>query len=331
MSRGQKALDPRYLSDLVVKTEPEAAASLAATRARANATFENLLTQNTRDNYERLWKGFARWCLEHRREPLPADHGMVIDYLQTRIDAGRAAGSLQVIVSAINFKHLEASLLLPEGRPISLFLRSARREIGRPTVKKAAAVADVTKRMADACDGEPEGLHDRALLLVNFAGGFRRGELSKCLWEHVEIDDRELRILIPKSKTDQEGRGRTTRIALQPGSPYCPGAALRAWSACLAKLEGGAASGLVFRSMKPRSFLRPLRGAALAQIVKYRAAAVGLDSTKFSGHSMRRGMVTESKRRGIPDEEIMAKTGHKSAHMLKEYTEASGRLSEGLL
>jgi integrase len=72
-----------------------------------------------------------------------------------------------------------------------------------------------------------KGLRDRALLLLGFAGAFRRSELVALDVADLQFCDSGLRAIIRKSKTDQEGQGAT--IAIARGSVACPVDAVRAW------------------------------------------------------------------------------------------------------
>jgi site-specific recombinase XerD len=64
------------------------------------------------------------------------------------------------------------------------------------------------KKMADAVEPQTlKGMRDRALLLLGFAGAFRRSELVALDVEHLTARDQGLDVLIADSETDQEGRG----------------------------------------------------------------------------------------------------------------------------
>jgi site-specific recombinase XerC len=91
-----------------------------------------------------------------------------------------------------------------------------------------------------------EGLiavRDRALLLLGFAGAFRRSELVALDYEDVEEIDAGVKVTIRRAKTDQEGAG--AKIAIVRGSLACPVAALRAW-----RNAAGITTGAVFRSVR---------------------------------------------------------------------------------
>jgi site-specific recombinase XerC len=93
-----------------------------------------------------------------------------------------------------------------------------------------------------AAGDDMKGLRDRALLLVGFAGAFRRSELVALNDEDFEETDLGFKVTIRHSKTDQEGAGQT--IAIMRGSVACPVAALKAW------LEAaGITTAAIFRSV----------------------------------------------------------------------------------
>jgi len=67
------------------------------------------------------------------------------------------------------------------------------------------------------------GTRDRAILLLGFAGAFRRSELVGLDVRDLEFCPEGLRVTLRRSKTDQEGVGRTVGIPLQPRPLDVPG------------------------------------------------------------------------------------------------------------
>jgi integrase len=118
-------------------------------------------------------------------------------------------------LAAIAKQHRNAGFESPASMKYSAVhnvIAGIRREIGtRPDAKRALAT-DELRRMVTAIPATPHGLRDRALLLIGYAGGFRRSELAAITLEHVEDTPDGLKILIPRSKTDQEGEGRLIGI-----------------------------------------------------------------------------------------------------------------------
>src|SRR5438128_10470387 len=79
-------------------------------------------------------------------------------------------------------------------------------------------------------------LRNRALVLLGFAGAFRRSELVALNVEDIEETPEGMLVMLRRSKTDQEGLGR--RVAIPRGEIACPVAALRAWLSAAGITEG---------------------------------------------------------------------------------------------
>ena len=83
------------------------------------------------------------------------------------------------------------------------------------------------------------GIRDRALLLTGFSGGLRRSELAGLLFDDMASVEEGILLTLPRSKTDQEGRGRQVAIPRGSQPSTCPVCALRAWIEA-APILGGA-------------------------------------------------------------------------------------------
>ncbi len=158
-------------------------------------------------------------------------------------------------------------------------------------------------------------VRDRALLLVGFAGAFRRSELSDVSFTDLEWVPGGIAIVLRRSKTDQERRGRRVGIGRGQGA-MCPVAALDAWLAAARIAEGP-----LFRAVSRHGQVseRRLSPEAVALVVKARVATAGLDPGRYSGHSLRAGLVTSAARDGVPTWRIREQTGHRSEAMLQRY------------
>jgi len=161
---------------------------------------------------------------------------------------------------------------------------------------------------------------DRALLLIGFAGGLRRSELVAINLADIERSARGIIIHLRRSKTDQLGAGRIIGIAFGKRR-RCPVAALDRWLT-----RSGIIDGPIFRRVDRHGNVldERLSGEAVSLIVKVRAAAAGLDSRKYSGHSLRAGFVTAAALFGMGSWQIRRQTGHSSDVMLARYIRTDG-------
>jgi integrase len=168
--------------------------------------------------------------------------------------------------------------------------------------------------MAMAGDGGLMAKRDRALLLLGFAGAFRRSELVALDVADLAEAAEGLRVTIRCSKTDQQGQGAT--IAIPRGTIACPVRAVREWLAA-----AGIAAGPVFRPVNRHGRVqqRRLSDQTVATIVKNAAARLGLDASCFSGHSLRAGFVTSAAARGASLFKLMDVTRHKKVESLRGY------------
>jgi len=161
----------------------------------------------------------------------------------------------------------------------------------------------------------PIDIRDRALLLIGFAGAFRRSELVGFDCDDVEQVRQGIVLHLRRSKTDQTGQGR--KIAIPHGrTRWCPVRHLTDWLTH-ARIEEGPLSRSIDRH--GRIACARLSGDAVAAILKKRVQAAGYDPMTFSGHSLRAGFATSAVMAGASTFKIRAQTGHKSDTMLSRY------------
>lgn len=310
---------------LVLATEPRlelGRLELVAERARDYA--RNARAANTFRAYRSDWADFTSWAEASGRQPLPADPDTVALYLTFLADVGLKASTLQRRLSAISQAHKTAGHETPtRSSKVSLVWSGIRRTIGTAQEGKAPALIEDLRAIVDAMAPRRRGqgwrmleLRDRALLLVGFAGAFRRSELVAIDVEDLDLGRAGLVIFERRSKTDQDGHGRRIGIPYGSRTDTCPVRALEAW------LEAaGIDSGAVFRRVNRHGQVldQRLSGEAVAIVVKRRAQAVGMDPHRLGGHSLRAGLATSAAAAGASERAIMNQTGHRSVTMVRRY------------
>jgi site-specific recombinase XerD len=270
---------------------------------------------STRRAYSTDFRLFEEWCATRSSSTLPASPEAVAAYLAHGVSQGAKASTLGRRVAAIRYAHKLANLPTPtDSEGVKATLRGIRRTIGTARIKKAPALADRIKAMVDCCPNRLTGKRDRALLLLGFAGAFRRSELVGLDVEHIEEISEGLRVYIAASKTDQESQG--TTIAITRGLEACPVRAVREWldASCIKH-------GAIFRPVNKAGQVsaKRLTDRSVANIVKNYAGCAGLDAKLFSGHSLRRGFLTSAAGRGASIFKMMDVSRHKSVDTLREY------------
>ena len=188
---------------------------------------------NTRLAYASNWASFTTWCSERGAVAERVDETVVAEYLNHLDEEGCAPGSIARIYSALLAKLRETTpeVWLPGLRPynIAQLLRGIRSRSTHRVVQKRALTADDAAKIAAQLGHDMEATRNRAILLVGLMGGFRRSEIVALTIEIMSMTDAGLTFFIPKSKTDQQGKGRTVGILAQENEDECPVHAMREW------------------------------------------------------------------------------------------------------
>jgi integrase len=280
-----------------------------ATGAIADLVRESL-APNTRAAYLADLAHFEGWGGR-----IPAEPETVAAYLATHADALSVA-TLNRRLAALAKVHRSHGMANPTSSElVKSVLRGLKRLKG--TAQRQAKPL-LKEDLILALDATGEGLRDvrdRALLLIGFAGGFRRSELVGLTCGDVDRVRQGMILTLRRSKTDQVGEGRKIGIPLARGR-WCPAGALEQWLA-----RSGIVQGALFRPIDRhgRIGLKPLSGGAVCLIVKERFHAIGIDPTGYSGHSLRAGLATSAAQAGVPSWKIRQQTGHASEAMLARY------------
>jgi len=269
----------------------------------------------TRRAYRSDFDLFRAWCEVKHVPALPAEAKTVAAFLAAEANRGVKASTIGRRLAAIRYAHKLAGHEPPtNSEAVKATLRGIRRTAGSAPARKAPATADRIVVMANRAGRDPKGVRDRALLLLGFAGAFRRSELVALNVEDLQFCDGGLRVTIRKSKTDQEGVGAT--IGIVSGSAACPVNAVRDWIEKLGKVDGP-----LFRPVSSAGKIsnRRLSGRAVADLVKTYARRAGLKAADFSGHSLRSGFLTSAAARGASIFKMMDVSRHKSIDTLRGY------------
>jgi integrase len=252
---------------------------------------------------------------------IPATPEMVAEYL-AKFAGVLAVATLAHRLIAIHRAHTDRGLDSPiKDRLVKRTMQGIRRTLG-VTQRQARALVkdDLVELLVQVAKQKPlKAARDKAILLLGFAGAFRRSELVALRMEDITPHAHGIELLIRRSKTDQEGEGRTVFVPLAKSEERCPVKALDRW------LElAGIGEGPLFRPVNRHDRVvrdLPLTPQSVALIVKSAVGkARGVDAAKLvSGHSLRAGFVTEAATVGMPTSAIMGQTGHKSLEMVYRY------------
>jgi integrase len=272
--------------------------------------------ENTLRGCQADWRDFCAWCEVHSLCPLPAIAETVAAYV-AECASHLKVGSIQRRLNAIAEAHKAVGLESPiHSAIVANTMKGIRRSLGTAPAQKAAALTADIQAMLDATDAGIIGARDRALILLGFAGAFRRSELVSLDVEDCAFGKDGLTVTLRRSKTDQQGAGRKIGIPYGSNPETCPVRTLQSWIE-----QAGIGNGPLFRSINRHGQVQPsgLSGIDVARVVKKLADRAGLDAAKYAAHSLRAGHATAAAIAGASERSIMNQTGHRSVQMVRRY------------
>lgn len=251
---------------------------------------------------------------------IPATPEIVAEYL-AKFAGSLAVATLAHRLIAIHRVHVERGFESPvKDRLVKRTMQGIRRTVGVAQRRVRALVKDDLLELLVAVEKQKpmKAARDKVVLLLGFAGAFRRSELVALQVEDITPHAHGLELLLRRSKTDQEGEGRTVFVPLARSDERCPVKALQRWLevACIG-------TGPLLRRVDRHDQVSEtaLTPQSVALIVKsaVRKAEGETAARHVSSHSLRAGFVTEAATVGMQTSAIMGQTGHKSLEMVFRY------------
>ena len=338
---GQRPLrGPRFQPPAVAIARDGPLADLARAVDQDLATPDH--SASTARAYANDWADFEAFCALHGLAALPAVPQTVALYLKalegrrsrspaalkaaaggSGAPAGLSLPTLRRRLAAIASRHATQGLETPTDHPlVRRMLRRYARTRGTAQKKKDALLVDRLPAILLAMPEDLAATRDRALLLLGYAGAFRRSELVALDVDDLRFSAAGLYIWIAGAKNDPRKAGRELYVprlpAMGPKADLCAVAALERW------LQTAGPAGPVFRTFDLRGQLTENRldPRDVARIVQRRCAAAGV-AGDFAGHSLRRGFITNAAKKKIPIESIKRVTGQRSNAIVLDYVAAA--------
>jgi integrase len=332
----------------------EPSEQLQEERERAREVRKGLRAKSTLKAYDAAWRAFVAWCEDESRrlvalEVRPDDVCTYLTWLAeqrptpvrlrrkgglSRPETGRTMRLSMILRAysaiAMTFRHAEvdgwgSSTSKRCPALVREQLAALRRQIGvAPVEQKHAITLDELRAMVHTFGDDLVGVRDKAILLLDFFGCNRRAETAAVEMGHVTFTPDGLTLRLPKSKTDQEGKGKDKGICLADREPeMCTVCAVREWIA-----QSGVTDGLLFRAVRCgadgqlHATRKRISGRMVARIVKASARAAGFDEAKvarLSSHSLRAGFLTLGIQLGMDPITLSQHSGHVNLNSMKDY------------
>ena len=275
---------------------------------------------NTIRAYKSDFKDFSMFCAKNGFSSLPTEPKIISLYV-TYLSSGRKISTLKRRIASISVVHRLKGHYIDTKHPIIIEnLMGIRRKTGSFQKSKKPILINELKQIIKAIDATNTNkgrvLRDKAIILTGFSGGFRRSELVSIDYNDLEFVSEGVKIFIKRSKTDQSGEGMIKALPYFENKEFCPVTFLKKWLD-ISKIRNG----LIFN----------ISDKSVALLIKKYASVAGLDSEKYSGHSLRSGFATVSAEFGADERSIMTMTGHKTTQMVRRYIQEANLFKNNAL
>ena len=295
-------------------------------RALHEETLNNLKNSkanNTIRAYKSDFKDFGGFCTKNGLKSLPTEPKIVSLYMTYLSTKDAKMSTLRRRLVSIGVIHRLKGHYLDTKHPIIIEnLMGIKRKQWIYQKGKKPILINHLKLIIDEIDKDTydetgiRKLRDKTIILLGFAGGFRRIELISIDYEDLEFVAEGVKIFIRKSKTDQFGEGMIKGLPYFTNQQYCPVWHLKKWLE-ISEIK----SGPIFRRFSKGLNLgkNRLTDQSVALFLKKHLSNAGIESKNYSGHSLRSGFATVTAESGADERSIMAMTGHKTTQMVRRY------------
>src|SRR6056300_1770306 len=277
--------------------------------------------KNTVRAYKSDFKDFGLFCAQNGFKSLPSEPKIISLYLTHLSTRDIKISTLKRRLVSIGVIHKLKGYYLDTKHPsIIENIMGIKRRKGSVQQGKKPLLINGLKKVINVIDKgkneEIKKLRDRSIILIGFAGGFRRNEIVSLDYEDLDFVQEGLKINLRRSKTDQYGEGSVKGLPYFDNSQYCTVVSIRKWIE-VSKIN----SGPLFRRFIKGSKLSDnrLSDQTVALLIKNNLKIAGIESRDYSGHSLRSGFATSAAQSGAEERNIMAMTGHKSTEMVRRY------------
>ena len=305
-------------------------------RVLQEETLNNLKSSkanNTIRAYRSDFKDFGAFCAKNGFKSLPTEPKIDSLYLTHLSIKDAKMSTLKRRLVSIGMIHKLKGHYLDTKHPIIIEnLMGISRKKGNYQRGKKPILINQLKAVINVIDDEKteeiKKIRDKTIILIGFAGGFRRAELVAIDYEDLEFVPEGVKITIRKSKTDQFGEGMIKGLPYFVNKIYCPVLHLKEWIK-LSNIK----SGPLFRKFNKGFSLsnNRLTDQTIALLIKSYLTDAGIENKNYSGHSLRSGFATASAESGADERSIMAMTGHKTTQMVRRYIQEANLFKNNAL
>ncbi len=237
------------------------------------------------------------YCIDAGREFKELDSGDIMSFRSHLADSGRCASTMSSYLAGVRsyYRYVAATGL---GADIAADAKGPRRTKG---FKKEVLKPEEVWEMLDHIDrNDLHGMRDYALINLMVRTGLRDVEVSRALVGDIGFPTEQSAVLSiwGKGRAERDDFVVLEESALSPISDY------------LARRGRPSDAEPLFASLSPRNPGAALTTRSISRIVKDRMRAVGIDSERYTAHSLRHTAVTYALMGGASVQEAQAMARH---------------------
>jgi site-specific recombinase XerD len=283
-------------------------------------------SQSTSKTYAAAQRKYVGYCEARGWTPYPSpEEGMttavqLASYAQHMATEDKSAATISTTLSAIgnefmllhNIAGTTSQPLVKQAARAAAIATSNKKSNQKLPIQKhhlKLMEAQALKELANSTSKKAEltVTRDLALIFTIYYAALRRSEAvqlkeSDLTWHESNTEGRStVTISIRKSKTNQSEESKQQSAFIMEATEACPVRWLIRYL-CHNSKEGE--DQYLFTSTDGLN--KPLSATTIAHIVKRHAAKIGLDPSKYSSHSMRRGAATDAAALGVDMDDLRA-------------------------
>ena len=262
---------------------------------------------STTSKYLRAFRRWKEWASSHKLPSMPAVAHHIALYLQHLAKTTMSKAAAEEAVYAISWAHNLAGLSSPTEMPlVQTTLQGLRRLLAKPIQKKEPITVEMLQAMVEDVDrdGTLANLRLTTACLLAFAGFLRFDELVHIRCCDLNVDEKMVKIRIPRSKTDQLRKGNEVVIA-RSQDRTCPVRMLERYIT-KAKIRMDSELFLFCQITKSRKgeYLRDggaVSYTTMREQFKKKVKELGYPADVFGLHSLRAGGASAAANAGVSD------------------------------
>jgi site-specific recombinase XerD len=291
----------------------------ALVKAAADKYVKKSVAVGTMKAYKKEWRNWLNFARERGYRLAPPRPLDLEDYLVLSVATRASVAVLETISASVNWHCAEVGAPSPfEDRRITLMVRGMKSDFRRPAQPRLPFTKSHIRAFMDL--GTPDNLgawRAAVILSVCFSDFLRFSEVVNVRLEDIEVSKGSVCFRVQKAKNHRLGFDVT--LSVDKKCKYCVGAYLLRFLESGLRWLPGSSGFLCCKIEKGRLPSQSIGYSSLHASCKSLIKAAGLDPSKFSTHSGKRGSATTAVSAGCSDAELTSMGRRRSANTGTSY------------